>query len=332
MNRYLCQPIAARVALIALAAIAASGSARACEFCNCLLAINPHYTSADRIVLTVMRQLERRASLTTGTSGRHDPLLRPLAPGAFGGSAPRLYHGTADATTAVTTFELAAEYHLGANVMITALLPVGVVDVRGDAPYAVRGLGDPMVMAHYIMPADLGAGSRMTVLAGAGFDLPIGAADLRTPDGDRLASGLQPGSGAADVLATLRASVQTGRWVFAADALGRIATGDNDFAERRGASADFTATASHELYRSNQDGLGVVGTVGVRGETTAADRGAAGADNTSKHTSAFVHVGGQILYDHLRLTASASIPAFESRASGEDRNVARIAAALAWEF
>ena len=315
----------------------------ACEFCNCLLAINPYYSSTDRLVLSYLYQQSTHMPQATGTAPVGGGGILKRGPNTMAQQAgiitlPGLYHqdhGSTPVTETLNTFELAAEHHFNEHLMLTGIVPFAMIAVSGAEPYRVHGIGDPMLMGHYVIASD-GEGIRTTLLGGAGIDIPIGANNLRAPDGDRLDAASQPGDGIVDVLLNARGSVQTGSWIFAADAFGRIPTASNQYGDRRGSSADITATANLELFRANASSTAVTGFVGLRAELADADRVDGTVDATTRHTTGFANLGGQFVYNNVRLSASASIPVFERRGGtvGTDgiQEQARLVASVAYEF
>ncbi|HVZ39901.1 MAG TPA: hypothetical protein VHI13_11535 [Candidatus Kapabacteria bacterium] len=335
------RPFLIRTALAAAIMVAVSpGVSFACDFCGCLLGINPYYTLSDRITLTMLWQ---QAMHPAGGFGINAPHLK-IAAGAVGtgyaalysAGAPRLYHGGSIESTVPTyesrgTVEIAVEHHFGDHLMATGIVPLMILNERGDRLLSVRGIGDPSLLIHYVAAFDLAPGTRATFLAGAGADIPLGSDNLVDARGVRLDPRLQPGSGTADFLGNVRGILQREKWTLAVDVLGRT-NGVNSYGDRIGSSLGVTMDVSRDIVRSNQDLFAIVGTAGLRSEMAATDRVHGAVDPASGFTAAYAKLGAQLVYSDLRITLTALIPMYDHRAPGGDSEGTRIAAGAGFEF
>ncbi len=326
---------ALRAALVAVALLTASGTARACDFCNCLLGINPFYTSADRLTLSVLlqRTFHPAGMIDSGGMGS-----KPVAvsPGGLTGLAPHLMHGGAhDEPTPVierrTTFELAAQHHLSDHFMITATLPFLMLAIDGEPGGDYRGMADPTLTAHYVATIDGSGGMRTVVMAGMGLDIPLGATRLRDADGERLDPTMQPGSGSADLLANVRGMLQTGAWTIALDALARLNT-ENADGYRFGHSLTATTTVNRDIVRSNADQFALVGIAGLRAELAGDDRRNGLARSGTGFTTGYAQLGLEVAYGDVRITVTTLLPAYSRRALEVGTEDPRFAASIGLEF
>lgn len=326
---------AIHAALVAVALLTASGTARACDFCNCLLGINPFYTSADRLTLSMLLQRTSHPAgmIDTGSMGSK---LVAVPPGGLAGVGPHLMHGGAhDETVAVTerrtTFELAAQHHFSDHFMITATLPLLMIAIDGEPAGNYRGMGDPALTAHYVATVDAGNGAHAVVMAGVGLDLPLGATGLHNADGERLDPTMQPGSGSADAVANVRGMLQTGAWTIALDALARLNT-ENADGYRFGHTLTATATVNRDLVRSNADQFALVGIAGLRAELAGDDRRNGLARDGTGFTTGYAQLGMEVAYGDVRLTVTTLLPAYSRRALDVGTEDPRFAASVGVEF
>lgn len=315
--------------------MAAGTTAHACDFCNCLLGINPFYTSADRITLSVLLQRTFHPADMTGAGGMGSKLVAAPA-GGLAGLAPHLMHGGADDemtafTERRTTFELAAQHHFSDHFMITATLPLLMLGIDGESGGSYRGLGDPSLMAYYVATIDAGGGTRAVLMAGAGIDLPLGTTRLHDADGERLDPTMQPGSGSADAVANVRGMLQTGAWTIALDALARLNT-ENADGYRFGHALTATATVNRDIVRSNADQFAMVGIAGLRAELAGDDHRHGLARNGTGFTTGYAQLGLEVAYGDVHLTTTALLPAYSRRALDVATEDPRFAASVGVEF
>ncbi len=299
--------------LLALAPV----PALSCDFCNCLMGINPYYSTSDQFTIHYLYQ----RSTSGSASGPVVPHLKPAAGSGLlhGVEPPRPYHGghTGGDETIMeretrSTFELAYRHHFSQNFMATAVLPVTLLDVESTGRLSVKGTGDPMVMAHYIMPNLLPDGPSTVLLLGAGVKAPLGDYMLRDGSGERLDPRLQPGSGSVDLVLNGTMTLQSEGWTFAADLFGKINT-SNPERDRIGNSLALSSTVNRDLYRDNEEEFAVVGIAGLRGESAARDRVEGVIDERSGFLSGYTTLGGQIAYRSVRLDLSAMLPVYQHR-------------------
>lgn len=307
--------------------------ASACDFCNCLMGINPFFSENDWLSLHVLFQ----NSLTTpidDLSGDHGSGALLSGPNILELGPLQLHHGGAETGPSREyrrTFELSYQYHFSRNLMATAILPYVDSRIEGSSNITVRGLGDLTLLAHYVIPDLFGGGSPSTLQLGAGIDLPTGAHQLKDERGEQLDSRLQPGSGTVDGVLNATMTVQFDAWTCSADLFSRLNTTDaND--NRIGSSLAATAAINRDIYRNNADGFAVVGIGGVRQEIAGKDKVAGETDPDSGYSTTYASLGGEVLYSDLRFDATAMIPLHQSRDAGAPQERTRVVLGLGYNF
>ncbi len=314
----------------------APGIAGACDFCNCLMGINPNYNGEDKIIFHFLLQ----HSYYTPSGDTALQFGSKPAAGGYGryplGMPPKLYHlggeGTEPAYETRQTFEIAYQHHFSDHIMATVMLPYAISDLEsGENRVSVRGIGDPTLLAHYIITDMISPDIPATLLIGGGIKLPLGQHTLRDARGTLLDPRLQPGSGSVDVLANLMATAQFGSWTTALDAYGKINT-TNGSGDRMGSSLALSATVNHDLLRSNQDLFAIVGIAGLREEMAGRDRIVGEIDERSGFTATYGSLGAQVVYGAVKLDMTVLLPLHQNRSSSEPMERPRILSGLRYEF
>lgn len=295
------------IALLVLLLIGA-GEAKACDFCNCLYGINPYYTGSNSFALHFLLQRSESPGAGVGWFGSKlaaGPLRQPYhsIPGADGAANVPTRESRA-------TIELSYQHHVSERVMLTLLVPMTRMEHRSATDLTISGLGDPSLLAHWVMTDPIGV--RSTLLLGGGVKLPLADHRLRDASGAMLDPRLQPGSGVPSLLLTGTMTVGLGRWTVALDAFGAMPTGIID-GNRLGSSLSATATVNHDLIRNDATALALVGLAGIRGEVAGLDRVAGEIDHHSGFSTAYANLGAELVWHSLRFDLTVLAPIAQMR-------------------
>jgi len=300
--------------------LAGISTAQACDFCNCLAAINPWYNGSSSAALHVMIQRAVHGSSAPGSFIKSAAL-----DGIEHGGHDHEGDSTALSTEMRTTFELSGRWQVSPEVMITAALPL--VLIHADE-VAAQGIGDPRIMAYYVVRDSLLSSA---LLLGGGVALPLGTVDLRGSDGSPLPANEQPGTQAFTAMADVTAQTRLGGWSLTANVLGRLPFPDGN-RNRRGTSIVASGSVGHDLLRSNEQEMALIGTAGLRCESATHDRVADQEDAASGFTSLYAQLGGQLVLGSVRVEAATMIPLASRRPDGSPQEQARIVGGVRYQF
>jgi len=320
------------VALSPLLFLLLQAPASACDFCNCLMGINPFYSETDWLSLNVLFQNSLTTPVDEGGSDQGSGILRN-GPNILG-LPLRLHHGGAEEgpnREYRRTFELSYQYHFSRNVTATAILPYVDSRIEGSSTIAIRGIGDLTLLARYVVPDLFGASLPATLQIGGGIDLPTGAHTLTDDHGIRLDPRSQPGSGTVDGVLNATMTLQFDSWTLSGDLFSRLNTTDGD-GNRIGSSLAATAAVNRDLYRDNASGFAAVGIAGLRQEIAGKDKVAGETDPDSGYSTTYASLGGEIRYSNFRLDATAMIPLHQSREAGAPEEQTRVVMGLGYNF
>jgi len=304
-------------------------SAPACEFCGCLMGLNPFYSPSNTLALHFIHQK---------WIYNHQP--EPGVGGskinaAYGGISPGLFHGNhaegaGTLSQARRTVEFAYRHHLASDVLAVAIVPyVSTTTVTDHGTATMSGIGDPMLLGYYVMRGNVGQSLPATLLVGGGITVPAG--EYRSADGTATDPHALPGTGSVDVLMNVTGTLQTAGWTFGLDAFGRLATA-NSLDTRLGSSLTMALTTNRDILRDNENMFAIVGIAGARGEVTSDDRIAGVLDAGSGHGEAFGMLGAQIVLDSWKLDLSALIPVIGNGANEPHREQTRLVAGIRYEL
>jgi hypothetical protein len=285
----------------------------ACDFCNCLMGINPYYESSDKILLHYL--LQRSASgygsaatawfnAKTASAGYPERALYH-AVHAVSGAA-----GEIPTSEIRNTIELAYQHHFSENLMATVMLPFSLFDVTSDRLLSVDAVGDPTLLAHYVAHDVLPIPS--VLMIGGGIKLPLADHELRDAHGAKIDPRSQPGSGSLDFVLNVTGTAQFGSWTVALDAFAKLNGANND-RDRLGSSLAFSGTINRDLLRDNEAGFAVVGIAGLRSELAARDRIAGVVDPESGSTALYGSLGSEVVVGSIRLDLSVLVPVYQHR-------------------
>lgn len=288
----------------------------ACDFCNCLAAINPWYNGASSVALHAMIQ---RAVHGGGTSGGFIKLSTVEHGGHDNDTA------TAPSVETRTTFELSGRWQIAPELMITTALPL--VLIHSDDAEA-QGVGDPRVMAYYVVHD---SDQSSALLLGAGLALPLGTTDARAVDGDLLAANDQPGTRALTAMANVTAQIRLGGWSITGDLLGRLPFADGE-GNRRGASMVVAGSVGHDIVRDNEHSLGLIGVGGLRCEAAKSDLLAGEHDPATGFVALYGQLGAQAVFGSVRIDAAAMIPITSHRPEESPQEEVRIVGGVRYQF
>lgn len=306
-------------------------STQACDFCNCVMGINPFYTSMNRIGVTTLFQNSRSAG-TVPQAGDPGSKFNP----AYG----KLYHGVDVVDSAgvpVTqteqrlTFEFSYRHHLSEHVIVTGLLPFTFSRTEAVGSLSVRGLGDATVLGHYILGDLFSERTSSTLLIGGGLELPTGNNGLRDDDGHLLDPRFQLGSGTVDLIGNVLLTVPVDKWNLALDVYGKL-NNENGRGNRLGHSLALTASASRELYRNNPANVALIGVGGVREELAGKDLIAGELDASSGSSVLWGNIGAQLVVGSLKVNATALVPFAQQRDEGGADERVRFSVGAGFEF
>ncbi len=291
----------------------------ACDFCNCLMGINPYYMESDAIHVSMLIQRSRGGGNQIAAPAG-DMSLGKIFSGGIGGPGSVLHddHGGGAHSETKNTIEIAYRYHLLRNVLLSGFFPYHTLRVRSTTAYSIDGPGDLTVMAQYVARTVVGDRTPATLVMGGGLQLPTGSNSRRDPDGELLEPHMQPGSGSLNYVVSMTATVQPGRWTLALDVLGKLNT-RNDRNDRLGNSLALSGFASRELFRDEYSQFALVGNGGIRGEFAARDLVQGIRDSDTGVTSLYGNLGVQVYYAFLRVDFTVLIPVSQDRpAAGLD--------------
>ena len=307
---------------------------QSCDFCNCVMGINPFYTTVDRVGLTTLLQ---RSSTDGGVlhSDQSGSKMNPVS-----SASPKILHGSGvtdstgefyPETEQRLTIELSYRHHFSRRVVVTGLLPFTLSRIESVGTLSVQGLGDATVLGHYIFDNLLSQRTPSTLLVGGGLELPTGNNSLRNDHGHLIDARFQPGSGSVDVVANMLLTVPVGKWILAFDAYGKL-NNSNGRDDRIGNSLALTSTASHELYRNNPANVAVIGMGGLREELAGKDYINGQRDLTSGFSALWANLGSQLVAGSLKINATALFPLAQHREQGGANESVRFSAGIAYEF
>ncbi len=309
MKRYILIP--------AILLLAVARPALACEFCQCLLGLNPLYSSSNTLALHLVHQ---RWTYPQGGDPGTPHSKRASGGASFSPSLMHQDHGDGDLSRSETrrTLELAYRHHITPDLLAVAIVPYVMSTETGQHTAEAEGIGDPMLLGYYVLRGEAVAGVPATLLLGGGVTVPVGR--YRSADGLPGNPHLMPGSGSVDLLLNTTATMQAGGWTFGADLFGRLAT-PNRFDTRLAPSGTFSLSVNRDLLRDNEDEIAVVGIAGARGEISGDDRIEGVIDAGSARRVAFGMLGGQVVAGSWKLDFSLLVPvarAGESAVHRED--------------
>jgi hypothetical protein len=305
-----------------------SGQVFGCDFCNCLMGINPYYSSSNALHVSMLFQ---HSTSSAGSSAVDVPALMRAVPGQTF-SPDAITHGGAGVTSeSRKTIELAYRFHLFDDLMVSALAPYRMMEVRGAESFSVDGFGDITVLAHYITTPALWERVPVTLLLGGGVQLPTGSSTRTDPGGDFVEPDIQPGSGSVNYIVSSTITLQPGPWTCVLDVYGKLNT-KNARQDGLGNSLAITAGVSRELTRDNSSLFAILANAGLRGETASRDRIGGVINPETGSTSLYGNIGAQVLFGILRLDVGVLIPLLQDRPAGAPDEETRVISGLRVEL
>jgi hypothetical protein len=288
----------------------------ACDFCNCVMGINPYYVESDAIHVSMLFQRSRGGGSEIAAPAGDMSLGKIFSEGIGGpGSLLHDNHGGGSHSETKNTIEIAYRYHLLRNVLLSGFFPYHTLRVRSTTSYSIDGPGDLTLMAQYVARSVIGDRTPATLVMGGGLQLPTGSNSRRDPDGELLEPHMQPGSGSLNYVISMTATVQPGRWTLALDVLGKLNT-RNDRNDRLGNSLALSGFVSRELFRDEYSEFALVGNGGLRGEFAARDLVQGIRDSDTGVTSLYGNLGVQVYYSILRIDFTVLVPVSQDRPAG----------------
>jgi hypothetical protein len=288
----------------------------ACDFCNCLLGINPYYSTQNTFAVSYLYQRSEHAVAHTHAAIPSPvPMLKsaPLSP-------HHVNHG-GDGDSVSTqesrhTIELAYRHHLTEEILVTLLVPFLRTKLEAaSTSLTVMGNGDITLYGQYNARLSEEPGTRLMLLVGGGVVLPAGRTDARDASGTLLDYRLQPGRGATGFVTAATGILQHESWTFGADAFARWNTKTND-GNRLGHNFAATLAVSRELLRDNPSLFALVGSVGARLEYASKDIIGGAYDARSGATVFYLSAGVDAVYDFLRFELRSLVPVYQQRPEG----------------
>jgi hypothetical protein len=288
----------------------------ACDFCNCLLGINPYYSTQNTLTVSYLFQRSDHPIAHVHSASSSALSLRKSAPlslhhinhGGEGDSVPT--------QESRHTIELAYRHHLTEDVLLTLLVPFSrTKQEKPSSSLTVMGSGDITLLGHYNLRLSESLGTRLMLLIGGGIVVPVGRTDARDAAGTLLDYRLQPGRGAVGFVTTATGILQRESWTFGADAFARWNT-KTSAGNRLGHNFAATLAASRELLRDNPSLFALVASVGGRLEYASKDLLAGVPDATSGATVFYLSAGVDAVYDFLRFELRTLVPVHQQRPEG----------------
>jgi hypothetical protein len=300
--------------------VAGTGLSTACDFCNCVMGINPYYVESDAIhVSTLFQRSSGGGSEVPHTAG--DVPVGKILSGGIGGPGSILHDeagGAGSHSETKNTIEIAYRYHLLRNVLVSGFFPYHTLRVRSATEFSIGGPGDLTLIAQYVSRTVVGDKTPATLVMGGGLQLPTGSNSRRDPEGELLEPHMQLGSGSLNYVLSMTATVQPDRWTLALDLFGKLST-RNKRNDRLGNSLALSGFVSRELFRDEYSRFALVGNGGIRGEFAARDIVAGIRDSDTGFTSLYGNLGVQIYFSFLRVDFTVLIPISQDRpANGLD--------------
>ena len=198
-----------RTLFIAVALLAIQSVASACDVCGCSIGGN---------YLGILPQFHRHF-----VGFRWSEQSFQSAHSLFSAQA-----GQFDSEESFSTVDALGRFYLTRRVQIFAVMPYRYSRrVEDGQTIHTQGLGDASIMAGYVL---LDTGDSLhrkwqhSLTLNGGVKLPTGKHNLTDTEGELLHPNLQPGSGTTDFLLSVMYTLRHGAWGFAADALGRLNT------------------------------------------------------------------------------------------------------------
>ncbi|MBX2992672.1 MAG: transporter [Bacteroidetes bacterium] len=311
--------------LLALLLLPSAGTA--CDFCNCLMGINPFYSSQNSIAVHFLYQQSHHASVLSDAGQDSDaPLLKAAPEGAN-----HLHHGgtgfSGETREYRRTIELAYQHHLSEHILVTLLVPFSFVTVQSSTSLSIQGNGDATLTGQYVAVLDERAGSKFTLLFGGGVQLPTGRSNAKDKNGTLLDFRLQPGSASVGFVLTTSGFYQTESWVFAADIFGKM-NRRNSAGSRLGNSLLATLLASRDILRDNPSLFALTASAGIRAEFTGQDILTGNKDPDSGAEVYYLNGGTELAYDFLRFDLRALVPLHQRRSGNAPQESTRFMAGL----
>jgi hypothetical protein len=320
---------------IALAgALFLAQTAHACDFCGCLLGLNPYYSGSDQFLVNFLYQrsdYNPPVDLGGGLIKMSGSADRSL----YMSGGPRLDHlvgpGGTPSHESRSTIEIAFQHHFSERLMVTATLPAVMLDVQSAEPVKVRGLGDPTLLAQYMVVDRQQESTPMMLMVGGGLKLPLGATGARAADGDLLDFRSQPGSGSFGLVLNGTMTMQWKSWTLAADLFGTINVVSAD-RNRLGNSLGISSNLAHEFYRDNVSQFALMGIAGLRGEAAGHDLVDGAVDGQSGFVAGYATLGSEIAFRSLKFDVTAMLPVYQHRNEPYTSEHARIVSGIRYEF
>lgn len=313
---------------IFLLAVTVVQSTAACDFCNSIHGINPLYNENNKLMIHFLSQRS-----TLPAAAVKDEQMTALAK-TFALHSPNKvpHHGEQGGGTEMRrTIELAYQYHLFTDLLVTASIPFMMNNLVSLSNVSSQGFGDAMLLAHYVSPLEEEEDWSITLLLGGGIKLPTGKNSLTHADGTRFAQHLQLGSGSTDFILSSTLIAQLAKWTLAFDAFGKM-TSSNSFKDKVGNSLSLSLLASHDLYRNNSSLFAIIGMFGIRTELSARDKIAVVIDEDSGFANTYANLGAQFVYDWLRFDVSLLAPLIQNRSATFAQEKARLLGGVRFEF
>ncbi len=301
----------------------------ACDFCNCLMGINPYYSSSNALHVSMLFQ-HSTTPPEEAAPGDVPQLMRSV-PGEVLSPASVTHGGAGGSSETRKTIELAYRFHLFDDLLISCLAPYRMTQVSGGESFSANGFGDITVLAHYVARPHLWDRAPVTLLLGGGVQLPTGSSTRTDPAGDLVEPDVQPGSGSVNYIVSSTMMVQPGPWTFVLDVYGKL-NARNSRQDKLGNSLAITAGASHELTRDNSSLFAIVANAGLRGETASRDRVAGVLNPETGSTSLYGNIGAQVFFGILRLDVGVLIPISQDRPTGAPDEDTRVVSGLRLEL
>ncbi len=319
-----------KLTLITLIAVFYSPIINACDFCNGMMGINPYYNYSDKIMLNILFQ---HSTLDAIQSNQHDALNKHNFLSGMEGTQKIMHGGneTNNSTENKINFEFAYQHHFNSKFMITSVAPIEKSSSSSEGEST--GLGDISILGHFVLRPDFGLeDSPLTFLFGAGIKLPTGNFDRKHSDGDRMEINHQTGSGSVDYILNGSAFYQLKDFTLGTDLYGKI-NSKNKYDEKLGNWFSASGTISYDVYRNDEEMIGLVAIGGLRyefkGENSTDNQT---SDKISDFASVFGNVGVQLIYEEIRLNVSVLIPFSQNRSETLPTEHTRYLIGTRWEF
>lgn len=303
-----------RALFIAVALLALSSVASACDVCGCSIGGNyfgilPQY-HRHFVGLRWSEQSFRSAhSRSAALAGRFD------------------------SEESFRAADMLGRFYLSRRVQMLAVAPYHFFHrVENAQTTNTQGLGDVSVMAGYIL-LDTGDSIHRnwqhTLSVNGGVKLPTGSHRLTNTEGELLHPNLQPGSGTTDFLLSVMYTVRRGAWGFTTDASGRLNTTNRrtnyQFGNRLSGSAKF-------FYWKNSGRVTFLPNAGVFADAALANEGDFDFTQGTGGAIALATGGLDVYAGHFSMGFTFQQPVWQNLGNGKVHNNSRWMATLNYVF